>query len=298
MNFARTGDPNGPGLATWPVFAEPESAVLEISTRPEVKPLPSLDRLQVLDSYYELRRRQAREPPRLPLMPPDAPPAISATRGPFAVTLAAEPALPGHTIYRPVDLGPFAGGKLPIVAWGNGACSNAGRGFEQFLTSIASHGYLVIVAGAIDAPLPRFEAPLPGAPSPPIKPPDTNAAQLIAALDWAVAENDRKGSRYADRLDTRAIAVMGQSCGGLMALEASFDPRVKTSVIFNSGTLPPNPDRPSLSKVSREDLARLHAPVAYLIGGPTDIAFQNAEGDFARINVPAFKGNLNVGHPG
>ncbi|MCC7461355.1 MAG: hypothetical protein IT480_02715 [Gammaproteobacteria bacterium] len=38
--------------------------------------------------------------------------------------------------------------------------------------------------------------------------------------------------------------------------------------------------------------------MAYLIGGPTDIAFQNAEGDFARINVPAFKGNLNVGHPG
>ena len=35
------------------------------------------------------------------------------------------------------------------------------------------------------------------------------------------------------------------------------------------------------------------------VGGPTDIAYANAEDDFKRIgNIPVFKGNLNVGHGG
>lgn len=299
VNFARTGDPNGLGLPAWPAFAERAARALEISAAPMSVPLPGLERLPVLDDYYAFRRRQVSEPPHLPPLPPGAPPVVAGTRGPHAVTLAVDPGLPKHTIYRPADLAPFAGGTLPIVAWGNGACSNAGRGFEQFLTTIASHGYLVIVAGEIDAPLPRFEAPRPGAPPPVIRPPETTAAQLVEAIDWALGENGRAGGRYEGRLDPQAVAVMGQSCGGLMALEASADPRVKTSVIWNSGTLPPMPDRPLLSKVTAADLARLHAPVAYLIGGPTDIAFQNAEKDFAHIDgVPVFKGNLNVGHPG
>ncbi len=40
-------------------------------------------------------------------------------------------------------------------------------------------------------------------------------------------------------------------------------------------------------------------PMAYFIGGPTDIAFANAEDDFKRIQgIPVFKGDLNVGHGG
>ena len=39
--------------------------------------------------------------------------------------------------------------------------------------------------------------------------------------------------------------------------------------------------------------------MAYFIGGPTDVAYPNAEDDFARITkVPVFKANLNVGHGG
>ena len=50
---------------------------------------------------------------------------------------------------------------------------------------------------------------------------------------------------------------------------------------------------------TKESLARLHAPIAYFIGGPTDMAYPNAEDDFARITtVPVFKANLNVGHGG
>ena len=93
------------------------------------------------------------------LIPPkDAPPPILATPpGPYAVTIESAPGLMTHTIYRPADLAPFAGARrLPIVAWGNGACSNAGLLFQRFLTTIASNGYLIVVSGEKDAPLPAF----------------------------------------------------------------------------------------------------------------------------------------------
>jgi hypothetical protein len=37
----------------------------------------------------------------------------------------------------------------------------------------------------------------------------------------------------------------------------------------------------------------------YLIGGPTDIAFENANGDFDELSgVPVFRADLDVGHNG
>ena len=40
--------------------------------------------------------------------------------GPFPAILEQDPSLPTHTVYRPQDLSKVKG-KLPIVAWGNGA---------------------------------------------------------------------------------------------------------------------------------------------------------------------------------
>ncbi len=237
--------------------------------------------------------------------PPDAPPAKTNPPGPYAVILESDPGLPTHTIYHPTDLTPFAGNNtLPIVSWGNGACANAGRVFEGFLTQVASHGYLAISIGPKDAPLPAFASnrgPTPSAE--PARPPlpQSRDEQMIDAIDWAVKENARKDSPYYRRLNTDRIAVMGQSCGGLQTIVASKDPRVKTSVLWNSGTFPADGRSPalSLSKAKKEDLNRLHAPIAYFIGGPTDVAYPNAEDDFKRITtVPVFKGNLNVGHGG
>ncbi|HET9160484.1 MAG TPA: hypothetical protein VFN88_07715, partial [Caulobacteraceae bacterium] len=79
--------------------------------------------------------------------PADAPPEHTAAPGPFAVSVESDPSLPTHTLYRPTDLKPFTGSKrLPIIAWGNGACSNAGQLFSTFLTQIASHGYFIVVS--------------------------------------------------------------------------------------------------------------------------------------------------------
>ena len=44
-----------------------------------------------------------------------------------------------------------------------------------------------------------------------------------------------------------------------------------------------------MTKVSKADLATLHAPILYITGGPEDVAQANALDDFKRINgVPVF----------
>jgi len=47
------------------------------------------------------------------------------------------------------------------------------------------------------------------------------------------------------------------------------------------------------------DLAKLHTPLIYLTGGPTDIAYAGAEGDFKAINgLPIFDASTDKGHGG
>ena len=231
--------------------------------------------------------------PNILAVPADAPAPVAARLGPYATTIEANPGLPTHTIYRPADLAPFAGGKLPIVAWGNGACANVGTYFQVFLNKLASEGFLLIAIGPKDA------VRAPSTPGAPIGPPATKASQLLDAVDWALAETRRQGSPYFGKLDASKVAVMGQSCGGLQAIEVSGDPRIRTTMIWNSGVINDQGSLPRLANATKDSLKAFHAPVAYILGGPTDVAYPNGEDDFRRIDhVPVFKANLNVGHGG
>lgn len=243
-------------------------------------------------------------------VPADAPPVRPQPAGAFAVVALAEPSLMTHTVYRPADLSLIgAQNKLPVVAWGNGACSNAGLLFQNFLRQVASHGYLVIASGLKDAPMPSFSS---GAGGETLEAPNPNSGiaagrtkdeDLLTAIDWAIAENARAGSPLFGKVNTDRIAVMGQSCGGLQATAVASDPRIDTAVIWNSGTFSPgaNPGGASMSGATKESLAKFHAPVAYFPGGPADLAYGNSKDDFSRIpdgGVPAFFGSINVGHGG
>lgn len=252
---------------------------------------------------------QAQTPSASLQSPADAPPVKENPRGPLEVVIESDPGLPTHTVYRPSDLSKFSGrNALPIVSWGNGACANSGMLFSNFLTQLASHGYLAISIGPKDAPLPAFASGARangGEQTAPRTPANMTAGsrdeQLIDAIDWALKENARKESPFYQRLDPNKIAVMGQSCGGLQTIAVSHDPRIKTSIVWNSGAFPEggNSVGARLSSARKESLAKFHAPVAYFAGGPSDVAYPNTEDDFKRINhVPVFKGQINVGHGG
>lgn len=220
--------------------------------------------------------------------------------GRFASMKEEVASLPDHVVYRPKDLNGLGATKLGVVAWGNGGCSDDGASTRFHLLEIASHGYLVIASGRVlsgpGAP-PRTARPAatPGQ----IQPPRTQPADLTRALDWALAENQRRESPYFGRIDPSLVAYSGWSCGGLQALQVAKDPRVKTLVLHNTGVLNEGPRAIPGMDVRKEALREIHTPTIYVLGGPTDIAYPNGMDDFARIShVPVAVANLPVGHGG
>jgi predicted alpha/beta-hydrolase family hydrolase len=210
--------------------------------------------------------------------------------GPFKALMATDSTLATHTIFRPQDLRPFGKkAKLPIIVWGNGACANSPWEHVNFLSEVASHGFLVIAIGPMPAVGQR------GGPGGP-----TQSALLTDAINWAIAQNGDKTSPYYNKLDATKIAASGMSCGGLQALEVAPDPRLTTVMVCNSGILGnPGGGMGGMPRLAKEHLAKLHTPTIYLLGGERDIAYNNGMDDFRRINhVPVFAANLNVGHGG
>jgi hypothetical protein len=207
--------------------------------------------------------------------------------------------LPKHVVYRPADLAAIGSEKLGIVAWGNGGCSDDGASSRFHLLEIASHGYLVIASGRVlSGPGAAPAEPRPPAGAPRVA--RTLPADLADAIDWALAENARRGSPFYGRIDSAQVALSGWSCGGLQALSVAKDTRVKTVVMHNTGVLNEGPSSaiPGMD-VTKDALANFHTPVIYILGGPTDIAYANGMDDFAQIeHVPIAVANLPVGHGG
>jgi para-nitrobenzyl esterase len=61
VNFAKTSDPNGPGLPTWPAFNESAQQVLSIDGTTAAKPVPNVPQLQALNDYYAWRRAEVQK---------------------------------------------------------------------------------------------------------------------------------------------------------------------------------------------------------------------------------------------
>jgi hypothetical protein len=204
--------------------------------------------------------------------------------------------LPDHVVYRPRSLDALGATKLGVYVFGNGGCVDDGASSRLHLLEVASHGYLVIAPGRIRTGPGTTKPMKPGAPQE-----RTSAKDLTSALDWALAQNADPKSPYHGRIDPRALAVSGFSCGGAQAMKVAADPRWKTLVMMNSGILNVQP-AVSLSDMdaSKALLPTVHTPVLYTLGGDSDIAYVNGMDDFQRINhVPVFVADLKgVGHGG
>src|SRR5687768_16746416 len=194
-----------------------------------------------------------------------------AVPGPYKVQSGAAFNSPGHVMYRPADLAPFPGrDTLPLMVRRNGGCAINSNRYAGFLTTTSSHGFVVMATAAQ---------------------PDVNRAtadHLRAAIAWAEMENKRADSPLNGKIALDRIAVMGQSCGGFMALELGADPRVDTIGVFNSG---------AQGDVAGT-VAKLRGPVLLINGHERDFAMAWSDATFDAITkLPAFYGaRRNAGH--
>ena len=261
--------------------------------------------------------------------------------GPYKAVMMEEATLPTHTIFRPQDISRFGRRNLlPVLVWGNGGCANSPSGHVNFLNEVASQGFLIVAIGPsnyqqIEGPRPGQTGEMPGGRPqmgnrPPMgeRPPMGGGpggqrpqgapqgggmpqmpggmpqmgggmsmgdpAGLKQALEWVIAQNADPRSPYFGKLDINNIAAAGMSCGGLQALHMSDDPRIKTIMVMNSGYFNGGDDKESLARMKQKS-------VIWILGGPTDIAWENGNDDFKRMSgtMPAFLCSLDgIGHGG
>jgi dienelactone hydrolase len=229
------------------------------------------------------------------LLPGGAQAADPAGSGPEPAIAYSDKGLATHTIYRPTELK----GRYPVVLWGNGSCVNSSFSYREFLAQVASHGFIVLAIGPYrDSPAPRQQRPQDPAQWPPF---ETSYKQMLEALDWISAENRRQGSPLQGKVMVDKVAAMGHSCGGLQTVKVSTDPRITTAVVLNSGMITDEDQYMVRHELKRAVLDRMHAPIAYFIGGESDIAYANSEMDWKDLQqrrIPALNAQMDVGHGG
>ena len=211
--------------------------------------------------------------------------------GAYKAVMKEEKGLPEHTVFVPQDLSAFSTTKpLPVLVWGNGACSNSPWEHMNFLNEIASQGYIVLATGFIPMEDEWYKGPM------------SRTEQQIESIDWIIAQNADPASPYYNKIDVKNICVAGMSCGGLQTLFNCADPRIKALMICNSGLF--NQQNASqavggMPMPPKEKLNEIHTPIIYILGGSEDIAYENGMDDFHRIkHVPAYAANFPVGHGG
>ena len=217
--------------------------------------------------------------------------APKAEPGPYQVT--SEPAFgsPGFQVYRPAALDAFPKkDTLPVMVWGNGGCGIDSTNFAGFLSTIVSHGVLVVGTVPQEGAARRQET----------------ADDMRAAIDWAEKEN------VTSRLAVERQDRHRQSCGhGYVVRRISLDRARRRSPRQNhrrvqfrradsargAGAGEAGRGGPS-AQPTADALPKLHGPVLLLNGGEPDFLMGASAATFEAINhVPAFYGaRHNAGH--
>ena len=206
-----------------------------------------------------------------------------AVAGPYKIASEGAFGSPGLVVYRPAALEAFPkNDSLPVMVWGNGGCAIDSTRYGGFLTTIASHGFLVMSTVPLEGAQRR----------------QANADDLRAAIDWAAKENARAGSPLMGKIALDKVAVMGQSCGGFLSIALGVDSRVTTIGVFNSGVQEAAAGAVTSAQPTADALPKLHGPVLLINGHEPDFMMAASAATFDKINhVPAFYGaRHNAGH--
>ncbi|KAH9905153.1 hypothetical protein F4778DRAFT_695755 [Xylariomycetidae sp. FL2044] len=196
---------------------------------------------------------------------------VTSGSGPYPAQMTSDPGLPNHTIYAPVSPPP-EDVSMPFISWGNGGCATSSATYRNFLTEIASYGYII----AADGPISGGGAA------------QSKVQDSRDSIDWAMGG----GAAKFGTIDLENITTAGHSCGGLEAMSTAYhDERVKRIMMF---------DIAIFQDERRYLLEEITVPVAWFVGGPKDMGYPNAEKDYGLLNegLPAYKASLDTGHGG
>jgi hypothetical protein len=177
--------------------------------------------------------------------------------GPYAVTIEMGEAAGGGWVAHPTEMGKD-GVKHPIFLWGCGGGSEPMQ-YTDHMKLIASHGFVMeshVSSG--------------------------NATDHSRPLMWLLAENDKQGSKYYQKLDTTKIAAGGHSMGSIatFAFEATTD-KLTTSLHVAGGSFDGN------------GFMQLKTPTLHVGGKDDTLAGSNTMRDFMRTTVPTFYVNID-----
>ena len=193
--------------------------------------------------------------------------------------------LPDFVVYRPMNMDAAARGmrRLPVLVFCNGGCMDTSIGYENMLSDIASYGYVVVAIGELQM-FAQHE-----------KDQHTPSSMVKKALDWISQQATDPASAYYNKIDPDRIAAAGHSCGGAQVLANAADARLKTYIILNAGM-----GKMTMADADAKSLKNLHGHILYLVGGTSDVAWQNAQMDYKAIKkVPAvLADNTQSGHGG
>lgn len=183
-----------------------------------------------------------------------------------------------YTVYMPEEPPP-EGAKNPIVGWMSGGGTT--HTLYTLPPLLASHGFVVVAADVV--PGIGAEAEL--------------GMQIMAGVEWAIAEHDRQGSPLFGRVDVTKVASAGYSMGSLATFMIAADERLTTTVHISGGNMAP------------ERVNNLRKPAAFICGVPgdascsildstCDIAGVNCAMDFENATTPVFYATFASGHLG
>jgi hypothetical protein len=165
-----------------------------------------------------------------------------------------------YTLFRPDGSLGQNGFKHPIATWGNGILTTPDQ-YEETLTLIATHGFVIIACNDTQAERPC----------------------LSAGLDWLVEQN-AAGGELADKLDTSREVTIGYSWGGGAAIDTADRPNVKATVSLHG--MPPR---------GASAFPSMHSPL--LLFTSTGDTFVSASGyvtpNFQKSEVQTFYATLN-----
>jgi hypothetical protein len=166
-------------------------------------------------------------------------------RGPWTPTMKAGSGPNGNsTLFYPMDLGKD-GVLHPVFHWLCGAGSQPSQ-YADHLNLLASQGFVVIANASGSMP-------------------------AKASLDWLLAENDKMGSMFYQKLDPMRVGTGGHSLGALETFQVASDPRLSLYVLVCGG-----------SGSGTTGAADIHGPSIFL-GGEGEGGTTNFQQDYAAI---------------